>query len=290
MTSQNTVLVTGGAGFIGSQLRPRLARRDRRAGRQSRRPHLRRQPREPGLARRRPAPRLRAGRHLRPARCSTRLLAEHRPRAVVHFAAESHVDRSIHGPAAFVQTNVEGTLHAARGGARALGGARRGRAQRPSASSTSRPTRSTARSRPTRRPSPRAIRTSRTAPTRRARRRATTWCAPGTTPTACRCSPPTARNNYGPYHFPEKLIPLMIVNALAGKPLPVYGDGMQVRDWLYVERPLRRDPRGAGARPRRRDLQHRRLEREAQPRDRRTPSAPCSTSCGPIRQGPLPRA
>ena len=60
----------------------------------------------------------------------------------------------------------------------------------------------------------------------------------------------------------------MIVNALAGKPLPVYGDGQQVRDWLYVEGPLRGDPRGAGARPRRRDLQHRRLEREAEPRDR----------------------
>ena len=75
-------------------------------------------------------------------------------------------------------------------------------------------------------------------------------------------------NNYGPYHFPEKLIPLMIVNALAGKPLPVYGDGMQVRDWLYVQRPLRGDPRRAGAGPRRRDLQHRRLEREAEHRDR----------------------
>ena len=87
----------------------------------------------------------------------------------------------------------------------------------------------------------------------------------------------------GRYQFPEKLIPLMIVNALAGKPLPVYGDGMNVRDWLYVERPLRGDPRRAGARPRRRDLQHRRLEREAQHRDRADASARCSTSCGPTR-------
>ena len=75
-------------------------------------------------------------------------------------------------------------------------------------------------------------------------------------------------NNYGPYHFPEKLIPLMIVNALAGKPLPVYGDGQQVRDWLYVKdhcaairAVLARGTAG-------RDLQHRRLEREAEHRDR----------------------
>ena len=77
--------------------------------------------------------------------------------------------------------------------------------------------------------------TSRTRPIRPPRRRPTIWCAPGTTPTACRWSLTNCSNNYGPYHFPEKLIPLMIINALEGKPLPVYGKGANVRDWLYVE-------------------------------------------------------
>ena len=87
-------------------------------------------------------------------------------------------------------------------------------------------------------------------------------------------------NNYGPYHFPEKLIPLMIVNALAGKPLPVYGDGQQVRDWLYVEDHCScASARCWQAGPRGRDLQHRRLEREAEHRDRARPFAPCSTNC-----------
>ena len=73
-------------------------------------------------------------------------------------------------------------------------------------------------------------------------------------------------NNYGPYHFPEKLIPLVILNALEGKPLPVYGDGGNVRDWLFVEDHARALAAGAGARQARRDLLHRRPERAAQPR------------------------
>jgi len=80
--------------------------------------------------------------------------------------------------------------------------------------------------------------------------------------------PPTAATTTGPFHFPEKLIPLMIVNAQAGKPLPVYGDGQQIRDWLYVQRPLQRHPPCAGSRRLGRNLQRRRLERKAQPRHR----------------------
>ncbi len=125
-----------------------------------------------------------------------RLYAEHRPRAVVHFAAESHVDRSIHGPGAFMRTNVEGTftlLEATRAHWAALPEGERAAFRFHHVStdevygSLGRPTR----------PSPRRTPTSRTARIRPARRRATTWCAPGTTPTGCRCSPPTARTTTG---------------------------------------------------------------------------------------------
>ena len=132
-----------------------------------------------------------------------RLLAEHRPRAVLHFAAESHVDRSIHGPGAFIKTNVEGTftlLEATRAHWNALPADDR---RPPSASTTSAPTRSTAAWHPTRPPSPRPTPTNRTAPTAPARRPATTWCAPGTTPTGCRCSPPTAATTTGPITSPR---------------------------------------------------------------------------------------
>ena len=169
------------------QLRARLAARTRRAGRQPRQAHLRRQPRATS---RRCAATPRhvfvrgdiGDRALRRARCSR----EHRPRAIVHFAAESHVDRSIHGPAAFVETNVVGTFDAARGGARLLGGAAGGGARRvPLPARLDRRGLRLAR-RPTIRRSPRRRRTRRTARTRRRRRRPTTWCAPTTTPTACR--------------------------------------------------------------------------------------------------------
>ena len=97
-------------------------------------------------------------------------------------------------------------------------------------------------------------------------------------------------NNYGPYHFPEKLIPLMIVNALAGKPLPVYGDGQQVRDWLYVKDHCAAIREVLARGRRRRDLQRRRLEREAEPRDRARRVRACSTSCRPHRRRPATRA
>ncbi len=161
------------------------------------------------------------------------LFAEHRPRAVVHFAAESHVDRSIHGPGAFMKTNVEGTFHlleAARGHWQALPGGER-EAFRFHHVSTDEvygslaPDASAFTERHPYEPnSPYSA--SKAASDHLVRAWHHTYGLPVTT---SNCS-----NNYGPYHFPEKLIPLMIVNALAGKSLPIYGDGQQVRDWLFV--------------------------------------------------------
>ncbi|MDX1376377.1 MAG: dTDP-glucose 4,6-dehydratase [Burkholderiales bacterium] len=161
------------------------------------------------------------------------LLARHQPRAVVHFAAESHVDRSIHGPDAFVQTNVVGSfalLEEARAYWDGLAGAARDAFRflhvstdevygslgpdDPAFSETT----------PYAPNSPYAA--SKAASDHLVRAYHHTYGLPTLT---TNCS-----NNYGPYQFPEKLIPLMIANALAGKPLPVYGDGQNVRDWLYV--------------------------------------------------------
>ena len=161
------------------------------------------------------------------------LFAEHRPAAVVHFAAESHVDRSIDGPAEFLRTNVQGTFHlldAARHFVRGLPAAGReafrflhvstdevygslGPAGRFTETSPYDPS------------SPYAA--SKAGADHFARAYHRTYGLPVI---VTNCS-----NNYGPYQFPEKLIPLMILNAIEGKPLPVYGDGGNVRDWLYVE-------------------------------------------------------
>ena len=126
-------------------------------------------------------------------------------------------------------------LHPAGGGAALSTPHCRRRGARPSASITSPPTRCSARSGPTIRRSTRPRRTIRAAPIRPARRRPTIWCAPGSTPTGCRPSSRNTANNYGPWQFPEKLIPLVTLNALEGKPLPVYGDGSNRRDWIFVE-------------------------------------------------------
>ena len=162
-----------------------------------------------------------------------RLLAEHRPRAVVNFAAESHVDRSIHGPEDFIQTNVVGTfrlLEAVRGYWSALDAEAKA-AFRFLHVSTDEVYGSLAPAAPAftedhlyEPNSPYSA--SKAASDHLVRAWHHTYGLPVLT---TNCS-----NNYGPLHFPEKLIPLMIVNALAGKNLPVYGDGMQVRDWLYV--------------------------------------------------------
>jgi dTDP-glucose 4,6-dehydratase len=161
------------------------------------------------------------------------LLARHRPRAIVHFAAESHVDRSIHGPADFIQTNVVGTftlLEAAREYWSRLPAPEKDAfrflhvstdevygsldADDPPFSETT----------PYAPNSPYSA--SKAGSDHLVRAYHHTYGLPVLT---TNCS-----NNYGPYQFPEKLIPLMVLNALDGKPLPVYGDGSNVRDWLYV--------------------------------------------------------
>ena len=164
----------------------------------------------------------------------TRLLAQHQPRAVINFAAESHVDRSIHGPEDFIQTNIVGTFHlleAVRAYWNGLAGDAKAtfrllhvstdevygslNATEPAFSETHRYEPNSPYS------------ASKAASDHLVRAYHHTYGLPVLT---TNCS-----NNYGPYHFPEKLIPLLIVNALAGKELPVYGDGRQVRDWLYVK-------------------------------------------------------
>ena len=163
-----------------------------------------------------------------------RLLAEHRPRAVVNFAAESHVDRSIHGPEDFIQTNVVGTfrlLEAVRGYWSALDAEAKA-AFRFLHVSTDEVYGSLAPAAPAftedhlyEPNSPYSA--SKAASDHLVRAYHHTYGLPVLT---TNCS-----NNYGPYHFPEKLIPLVIHNALAGKSLPIYGDGQQIRDWLYVK-------------------------------------------------------
>ncbi len=162
-----------------------------------------------------------------------RALAAHRPRAIVHFAAESHVDRSIHGPAQFLQTNFNGTfevLEAAREYWGALSGAQRD-AFRFLHVSTDEVYGSLQDD------DPAFLETTAYAPNSPyAASKAGSdhlvraWHHTYGLPTlVTNCS-----NNYGPYQFPEKLIPLMILNALDGRALPVYGDGRNVRDWLFV--------------------------------------------------------
>lgn len=161
------------------------------------------------------------------------LLARHRPRAVVNFAAESHVDRSIHAPGTFIETNVVGTfrlLEAVRAYWSGLEGAAK-EGFRFLHVSTDEVYGSLAPADPAfteqNRYEPNSpYSASKAASDHLVRAYHHTYGLPVVT---TNCS-----NNYGPYHFPEKLIPLMIVNALAGKPLPVYGDGQQIRDWLYV--------------------------------------------------------
>ena len=161
------------------------------------------------------------------------LLAAHRPRAILNFAAESHVDRSIHGPGEFIQTNIVGTFHlleAARDYWMQLEDAEKANFRFLHVSTDEVYGTLTASDAPfteQNRYEPNSpYSASKAASDHLVRAWHHTYGLPVLT---TNCS-----NNYGPYHFPEKLIPLTITNALAGKPLPIYGDGLQVRDWLYV--------------------------------------------------------
>jgi len=163
-----------------------------------------------------------------------KLLAELQPRAVLNFAAESHVDRSIHGPGDFIETNIVGTfrlLESVRGYWHGLSAEAQSQFRFLHVStdevygSLAPQDPAFTEHHPYEPNSPYSA--SKAASDHLVRAWHHTYGLPVVT---TNCS-----NNYGPLHFPEKLIPLMIVNALAGKPLPVYGDGMQVRDWLYVK-------------------------------------------------------
>mgnify|MGYP002386010657 FL=1 len=163
-----------------------------------------------------------------------RLLAEHRPEAIIHFAAESHVDRSIHDPGRFVRTNVVGTLTLLEAARRAgLAGDPADPARfRFHHVSTDEVYGSLAPGEPPFTESspydPRSpYSASKASSDHLVRAYFHTYGLPVT---ITNCS-----NNYGPFQFPEKLVPLVILNALSGRPLPIYGDGLQVRDWLYVE-------------------------------------------------------
>ncbi|MBL4670587.1 MAG: dTDP-glucose 4,6-dehydratase [Flavobacteriales bacterium] len=163
----------------------------------------------------------------------SKLLEKHQPRAVLNFAAESHVDRSIHGPEAFVQTNVVGTFHLLESVRTYWDKLKEGSKTnfRFLHVSTDEVYGSLTKDEPafseTHRYEPNSpYSASKAASDHLVRSYHHTYGLPVLT---TNCS-----NNYGPYHFPEKLIPLVIVNALAGKILPIYGDGQQIRDWLFV--------------------------------------------------------
>ncbi len=163
-----------------------------------------------------------------------KILGQYKPRAIINFAAESHVDRSIHGPEDFIKTNVMGTFHlleSVRGFWGGLSGQDKNNFRFLHVSTDevygSLKKEDPAFSEENRYAPNSPYSASKAASDHLVRAYHHTYGLPVLT---TNCS-----NNYGPYQFPEKLIPLMIVNALSGKPLPVYGDGQQIRDWLYVK-------------------------------------------------------
>ncbi len=230
--SGGTWIVTGGAGFIGCNfVRLALAKTDARvvvldkltyAGHPE------------NLAEVESDPRFRFVRgDIADPELVARLFREHRPSAIVNFAAETHVDRSIDGPAAFIQTNVTGTfelLEAARHFLAEQDDAARARFRFLHVS-TDEVYGSLGESGAFREDTPYEPNSPYSASKAGADHLVRAYHETYGLPVILtNCS-----NNYGPYQFPEKLIPLMILNAIEGKPLPIYGDGRNVRDWLYVE-------------------------------------------------------
>jgi dTDP-glucose 4,6-dehydratase len=219
-----TLLVTGGAGFIGSAF-VRMALDEGRAGRVAVFDKL---AYAGNLENLEPVAAHRGYRFIQADICDgaavERALKEESPDAIVHFAAESHVDRSIHSPAQVIQTNFNGTFVL-------LEAARRlnvprflhvstdevyGSIEEPYDADEAYPLRASS-------------------PYSASKAGSDLLALSYFTTYKLNVTVTRASNNYGPYQFPEKLIPLMISNALEGEPLPVYGDGQQVRDWLYVE-------------------------------------------------------
>ncbi len=233
MNMQNPILVTGGAGFIGSNFILQWIQRESSPVVNLDKLTYAGNPRNLESIADHPAYRFQLG-DIVDRDLVGKLLQRERPRAIVHFAAESHVDRSIHGPDDFVRTNVNGTfslLEEARAFWSSLPETERktfrflhvstdevygslGPDDAPFSETT-----------PYAPNSPYSA--SKAASDHLVRAYHHTYGLPTLT---TNCS-----NNYGPYQFPEKLIPLIILNARGGKPLPIYGDGQNVRDWLYVE-------------------------------------------------------
>ncbi len=256
MTQTKTFLITGGAGFIGSAVVRELIRNSGHtvvnldkltyAGNLESLASVEKDPRYHFVQA-----------DICDAAAMQAVFADHQPDIVMHLAAESHVDRSIDGPAAFMETNIIGTytlLEAARTYWRSLKETNSAKAEAfrfhhistdevygDLAEQTEAPVGriSEAKRSVIRQPdlplfteqTPYAPSSPYSATKASSDHLVRAWQRTYGLPTlVTNCS-----NNYGPYHFPEKLVPLVILNALAGKPLPVYGDGSQIRDWLYVE-------------------------------------------------------
>ncbi|MEI4195523.1 dTDP-glucose 4,6-dehydratase [Roseovarius sp. E0-M6] len=168
---------------------------------------------------------------IRDAAAMDRILAKHRPDAILHLAAESHVDRSIDAPGVFIETNVTGTYTLLQAARRYWEGAGRPEGFRFHHVSTDEVFGSLGQTGQFTEDTPYAPNSPYSASKAASDHLVRAWGETFGLPILMtNCS-----NNYGPYHFPEKLIPVVILNALAGRPIPVYGDGSNVRDWLYVE-------------------------------------------------------